>query len=215
MFYNKFIMLEKISVLFNLLIGQVIYLISIVRFHNIWKFKKYLYDRKNKNFLFKRSFVHAFDKRLKKYCSWIGYDAEIKGVPVLPHGISGLYISGGGVIGCNCVIYQQVTIGSNTLRDSQYFGSPTIGDNVLIGAGAKIIGKVKVGNNVRIGANAVVARDVPDNSVVVSNGRVIQKEGILDNRFYSFSETKGKWGYYKDGCFVVDDPNKSNNINDN
>lgn len=47
----------------------------------------------------------------------------------------------------------------------------------MIGAGAKIIGKVKVGNNVRIGANAVVVRDVPDNCVVVSTGKVIQKEG--------------------------------------
>lgn len=112
---------------------------------------------------------------------------------------------GGGIIGCNCVIYQQVTIGSNTILDSPYFGAPVIGDNVLIGAGAKIIGKVKVGNNVRIGANAVVVRDVPDNSVVVSSGRVIQKEGVLDNRFYTYFASKEKWAYYKDGRFVIDD----------
>ena len=44
--------------------------------------------------------------------------------------------------------------------------APTIGNNVIIGAGAKIMGDVKIGNNVTIGANAVVTHDVPDNCVV-------------------------------------------------
>ena len=48
-------------------------------------------------------------------------------------------------------------------------GAPTIGNNCLIGAGAKIIGNVHVGNNVRIGANAIVVDDVPDNCTVVMN----------------------------------------------
>ncbi|MEY8211933.1 MAG: serine acetyltransferase [Gammaproteobacteria bacterium] len=59
-------------------------------------------------------------------------------------------------IGPNCLIFQQVTIGS---RDG---GIPTIGGHVDIGAGAKIIGEIKIGNHVRIGANAVVLTDVPD-----------------------------------------------------
>lgn len=115
------------------------------------------------------------------------------------------FISGGSVIGKNCVIYQHVIIGANTHKNNNHFGSPTIGDNVLIGAGAKIIGKVNVGNNCRIGANAVVVRDVPDNCVVVSNNRVIQKEETLDNRFFSYQN--GKLVYYKDGQFVIDSPN--------
>lgn len=48
-------------------------------------------------------------------------------------------------------------------------GVPTIGNNCLIGAGAKIIGNVHIGNNVRIGANAIVVDDVPDNCTVVMN----------------------------------------------
>lgn len=56
-----------------------------------------------------------------------------------------------------------VTIGNNR------GGIPTIGDNVFVGAGAVVVGKIKIGNNVQIGANAVVTKDVPDNAVVVGN----------------------------------------------
>ena len=69
------------------------------------------------------------------------------------------------IIGNNCNIQQGVTIGN--MNRGKRKGSPMIGDNVLIGAGAKIIGNVKVGNNVAIGANAVVVDDIPDNAVVV------------------------------------------------
>lgn len=62
---------------------------------------------------------------------------------------------------------QQVTIGSNTLKDSKHFGSPIIGNNVFIGAGAKIIGNVHIGNNCRIGANCIVVKDMPDNSTAI------------------------------------------------
>jgi serine O-acetyltransferase len=68
-------------------------------------------------------------------------------------------------IGKNCRISQQVTIG--------YIGGfkggdrPIIGDNVYIGAGAKVLGDIKIGNNVKIGANAVVIKDVPDNAIAV------------------------------------------------
>ena len=64
-------------------------------------------------------------------------------------------------------------------------GAPTIGNNCLIGAGAKIIGNVRVGDNVRIGANAIVVDDVPDNCTVVMNKpRVI----VRDNK----KKTKGR-----------------------
>ena len=160
-----------------------------------------MYNRQN-DFFLKKYLIAVYDIRLSKKGSWISYSSTFKDTPIFPHGLYGIFVSGGGKIGFNCVIYQQVTIGSNTLKGNSHFGSPTIGDNVLIGAGAKIIGKVIVGNNVRIGANAVVARDVPDNCVVVSNGRVIQKEELLDNRFYTMQN--GKWGYYNNGLFMVD-----------
>lgn len=106
---------------------------------------------------------------------------------VFPHGITGIFISSGAQIGLNCVIFHQVTIGSNTLKNSKQYGAPRIGDNVYIGTGAKIIGNVYIGNNVRIGANAVVVTDIPDNATVVNQpSRVIIKNGNRDNSFASF-----------------------------
>ena len=68
-------------------------------------------------------------------------------------------------IGDNCTIYHGVTLGG-TGKDTQK-RHPDIGNNVIIGCGAKILGPIKIGNNVKIGANAVVLKDVPDNSTVV------------------------------------------------
>jgi len=68
-------------------------------------------------------------------------------------------------IGKNCSIGQGVTIGSKGAGKSN--GWPTLGDNVYIGAGAKIIGNIVIGNNVSIGANAVVTKDIPDNCTAV------------------------------------------------
>jgi len=142
---------------------------------------------------------------MNKKGSWISLDAEFNSIPLFPHGISGIYISGGVSIGHNCTIFQQVTIGSNSLLDSSGLGAPRIGDNCYIGAGAKIIGNVNIGKNVRIGANAVVVKDVPDNSVVVPcEQRIIIKEKILNNRFYQ--RNNGKWRFYENGSwhFVLD-----------
>lgn len=133
----------------------------------------------------------------------------IKGPVNFIHGTYGIFISGGAIIGKNCTIYQHVTIGSNMLVDSKGLGSPVIGDNCLIGAGAKIIGNIVIGNNCRIGSNAVVSTNVPDNCVVVaSRATIIQKED-LDNKIYQLGP-KG-WGFYENGSFVYE---KSNKIHD-
>jgi serine O-acetyltransferase len=77
-------------------------------------------------------------------------------------------------IGANCLIRQQVTIGYTTSSDC-----PTLGNHVVVGAGAKVLGRVRVGNNVVVGANAVVVKDVPDNCVVVGvPARIVRRNGI-------------------------------------
>lgn len=79
----------------------------------------------------------------------------------MPHP-NGIVLHPNSVVGPNCLIFQQVTIGSSTR------GIPTIGGHVDIGAGAKIIGPVKVGNHSRIGAMALVVRDVPEGATVIA-----------------------------------------------
>lgn len=149
-------------------------------------------------------FLYTYSLQCKG--SWISLSASFDGVPCFPHGIYGVFISGGAVIGRNCVIFQQVTIGSNTLLDSKGFGVPIIDNNCYIGAGAKIIGNVKVGNNVRIGANAVVHTDVPDNCVVTCGSQsVIPKEHPLNNKFYH--KYIGQWEFFDNGAWnQVHDP---------
>ncbi len=66
------------------------------------------------------------------------------------------------VIGNNCMIGQGVTVGGK----SGWYEVPVIGNNVIINAGAKIIGPIRIGDNVEIGANCVVLKDVPSNCVV-------------------------------------------------
>lgn len=129
---------------------------------------------------------------LRSYGSWIGLGATFETLPLFPHAFYGIFISDQAHIAKNVVIFQHVTIGSNTLPDSKSQGSPIIGDNVYIGAGAKIIGNCKIGKNCRIGANCIVNKDVPDNCVCVNRGLdIIKKEEMMNNSFipmYQFLE---------------------------
>ena len=79
----------------------------------------------------------------------------------MPHP-NGVVIHPGAEIGPNCLIFQQVTIGS-----VESGGVPSIAGHVDIGAGAKIIGNVKIGAHAKVGANAVVLADVPSGRVAV------------------------------------------------
>jgi len=91
----------------------------------------------------------------------IPLNVHIGGGLLIPHP-NGIVIHPDSSIGPNCLIFQQVTIG--TRKDKL---PPVIGGHVDIGAGAKILGNIKIGNNVRIGANAVVICDVDDGCTVV------------------------------------------------
>ena len=83
---------------------------------------------------------------------------------LIDHG-SGVVIGETAVVGDNCTIYQGVTLGGvGTQKGKRH---PTLGNNVMVGSGSKVLGPIKIGNNVKIGANAVVLKDVPDNVTVV------------------------------------------------
>ena len=73
-----------------------------------------------------------------------------------------------------------------SLKGHPRSGSPTIGNNVYIGAGAKIIGNVTIGDNCRIGANCVVVKDMPANrTAVAASTRFIYSDSVNDNEFVS------------------------------
>ncbi len=93
----------------------------------------------------------------------IPYQADIGEGTVLGYQGLGIVIHKRCVIGSNCHISQNVTIGGT----SGLYEVPVLGDNVDVGAGAVIIGPVHIGSNVIIGANAVVNKDIPDNCVAV------------------------------------------------
>ncbi|MFA6635975.1 MAG: serine O-acetyltransferase EpsC [Candidatus Omnitrophota bacterium] len=93
----------------------------------------------------------------------------------IDHGM-GVVIGETAVIGDNVTLFQGVTLGGTGKEKGKRH--PTILDNTVIGAGAKVLGNITVGKNVMIGANAVVLRDVPDDSTVVGvPGRVARRKG--------------------------------------
>ena len=99
---------------------------------------------------------------------WTGIEihpgAQIGKRLVIDHG-TGIVIGETAEIGDDCLLYQGVTLGGTGKDVGKRH--PTLGNNVMVGAGAKVLGPIHVGNNARIAANAVVLREVPDNATVV------------------------------------------------
>ena len=91
----------------------------------------------------------------------------------MDHGM-GIVIGETSIIGDNVTIYHGVTLGGVSLEKGKRH--PTIENNVIIGAGAKILGNITIGDNSKIGANSVILKDVPKNSVAVGiPGKIITK----------------------------------------
>lgn len=95
-------------------------------------------------------------------------DAQIGENCTFAHNGLGVVISPKAVIGKNCHIGQNVTIGGRSGIEQV----PIIGDNVLIGAGCIIIGPITIGDNARIGAGTIVVKDVPANTTIISGGGI-------------------------------------------
>lgn len=92
---------------------------------------------------------------------------------LIDHGV-GVVIGETAIIGDNCVIYQGVTLGGTGKEKGKRH--PTIGNYVMIGAGAKILGNIYIGDNVKIGANAVVLNNIePLNTVVGCKGKIVNR----------------------------------------
>lgn len=94
----------------------------------------------------------------------------------IDHG-SGVVIGETTVVGDNCTLYQGVTLGGTGKHTGKRH--PTLGNNVMVGAGAKVLGPFKVGDNSKIAANAVVLEEIPANSTAVGiPARVVRRNGV-------------------------------------
>ena len=93
----------------------------------------------------------------------------------IDHGM-GVVVGGTTIIGDDVTLYQGVTLGGTGKEKGKRH--PTLGNNVVVGGGAKILGNVTVGENCRVGAGSVVLSDVPDNSTIVGvPGHIIFRDG--------------------------------------
>jgi len=114
----------------------------------------------------------------------------------IDHGM-GVVIGETAVIGNNCTIYHGVTLGGRGHQKGAK-RHPEIGDNVLIGAGAKILGPVTIGSGSSIGANAVILHDVPNNSTVVGvPGKIVKIESAGESHAVALDH------------YITDDPTEA------
>jgi len=124
-----------------------------------YKISHFLY---NKKLYFLARSISQFSKFLTGIEIHPG--AKISKGLLIDHG-TGIVIGETTIIGENCTIYHGVTLGGTGKEKNKRH--PIIGNNVLIGCGAKVLGNIKVGDNAKIGANAVVLNDVSKNTTVV------------------------------------------------
>lgn len=108
------------------------------------------------------------------YNSFIPYTCEIGEGTTFAYKGMGVVIHSRAVIGKNCIIAQQVTVGGR----SKIEAVPVIGDNVYLGAGCKVLGDVTIGNDVVVGANAVVLKSVESNTSVAGVPARVIRTGI-------------------------------------
>lgn len=104
----------------------------------------------------------------------IAYQVDIPKSTNLSHQGLGVVMHPKTVIGENCIIYQNTCFGAlHGKKDKNE--APSLGNNVQVGVGAVLLGKICIGNNVSIGANAVVLNDVPDDAVVAGVPAIIKR----------------------------------------
>ncbi len=122
-------------------------------------------------------FLARFTSQLARFCTGIEIHpgAEIGRRLFIDHGM-GVVIGETSIVGDDVTLYQGVTLGGTGKEKGKRH--PTLGNNIAVGTGAKLLGNIAIGDNCRIGANSVVLRNVPPNSTVVGvPGHIVLHEG--------------------------------------
>ncbi len=140
-------------------------------------FKALLYHKISHYLYVKKRYFLAryFCERAKRKTGIEIHPAAVIGKGLfIDHGI-GVIIGETVTIGNDVLIYHDVTLGA-TGKETTKKRHPTIGNHVIIGSGAKILGNITIGNHVKIGANAIILEDVPDGVTVVGiPGKIVKK----------------------------------------
>lgn len=140
--------------------------------HKYWNRRDAVVNSHSKISPLKKLWYLYYIKKTDSYhgCSFgtnINSGASFLSPPILPHGPSGIIVGHDVSLGRKVIIYQQVTISQ---------GSVSIGNEVMLGAGAKVLPHCKIGANVKVGANCVVVEDVPEGAtIVLHKPRIILK----------------------------------------
>ena len=147
----------------------------------VYRFGHWRYSFRSRLIRIPLGVIHAVLAKLAEIVCGveIGVSARIGRRLIIEH--SGcIVIHGHAELGDDCIVRQGVTIGNRRLDDP--FGAPVLGDRVNIGAGAKLLGRIRIGNDAEIGANAVVLVDVPDGALAVGiPARIILRGTEPDN----------------------------------
>lgn len=137
------------------------------------------------NTIIGKCFMMLEYKRFERYCLKLGCSLAVNvfGPGLCLNHCNGVVVNGQARIGSNVRINAGVNIGSFSKFDQEFthYNAPVMGNNVYIGPGAKIFGKIHIGDNVAIGANAVVNKDVPSNSTAVGvPARILANHGSFN-----------------------------------
>lgn len=155
--------------------------------HRPWQFQIYLrkaeYYCSHSNLLIRRVVGNFWKFRAYRYGEGCGYSIPLNVFgPGLVLGHNGtIVVNGGARFGSNARIQAGVNIGAFSRFDENWTDDtcPVFGDNIYIGPGAKVFGKIEIGDNVAIGANAVVSKSCPASCTVVGANRILNGGGRL------------------------------------
>lgn len=149
----------------------------------VWKFqillRKVEYYRNVNGGLPGKLLLKYYDRRKHKLGVKLGFDIppNVFGAGLRINHFGNIIVNGAARVGMWCDIHQGVNIGTNAGEDRGMF-VPTIGDNVWIGPGAKLFGRIEIGSHTAIGANAVVGRSFPGSTTIAGvPARVVKETG--------------------------------------